>query len=103
MNDRSVQELIMLVKSCKNNLNKKYNNEFDETVEEACNKFCKKHNINITHGSAYKELRHKSYYYKDKCINSIIYDFTDLYNLYAQKIITGSDVVDKMLKIGGNK
>lgn len=103
MKDKEIRQLIMIVRSCKNNLNSKYNGEFDKQVSEVCNKFCRDHNINITHGSAYKELRHKSYYYINKCIDSIIYEFTDLYDLYKNNIVSSKDIVDKMLKIGGNR
>lgn len=103
MNKRNIQELIMLVRSCKNNLDKRYKGKFDKDVDNVCMSFCKKHNITITHGNAYKELRHKSYYYINKNIDALIYDFVDLYDLYKCKIITGSDVVNRMLKIKERK
>lgn len=98
MSNDNILELMFIVKSCSNNLNPKWNHQFDEIVEKRCTDFCNKHSINITHGSAYKELQHKSYYYKDKCIKSIIDGNGDLYELYKNKIVTNKMIVDKLIK-----
>lgn len=65
---------------------------------DRCEKFCKKHNINITHGSAYKELKHKSYYYKDKYVKNLLNNKTDLYNLYTSRVISGNEIMDRILR-----
>ena len=98
MDKRNIIELIYLVRSCKNNLDKRHNHKFDERVNEICLKYCEKHNINITHGSAYNELRHKCYYYINKNIKSIIDNGIDIYELYKNKVIEPKTIVDKLLK-----
>ena len=98
MNNREILELVCLVKSCKNNLSKKYNGEYEEKVDEVCEKFCKKHNINITHGTAYKELRHKTYYYINKNIQSIADYGEDKYKLYKNGAISATAIVDYLLE-----
>ena len=102
MTNDNIQELIMIVKSIQLN-NFKTNNTYStqDFVIKRCEDFCDKYNINITHGSAYKELRHKSYYYIDKCINSIINNAVDLYGLRENHIITDKEIVDKLLKVKG--
>lgn len=72
METKDIRYLISICNSCELNLNKRWNHKFDKDVSEICNKFCREHNINITHGSAYNELRHKRSYYKNKCVDSII-------------------------------
>ena len=98
METKDIIELFYLVISCTNNMNKKYNHRFDKQVENACLSFCNKHNINITHGSAYKELRHKTYYYRNKNIKSIINNGIDLYKLRKNKLISDTEIVDLLLK-----
>lgn len=100
MTDRNIQELIALAISCANNKDKKYNHKFDKDIEETCQKFCEKHKLNITHGSAYKEVRHKYYYYIDKYINNLIKNRTDLYRLRKMKLITDKEILNKLLREG---
>lgn len=99
MEDKDIVELMYLVESCKNNLSPKFNHMFDDIVEDKCTGYCKSHNIKIVHGSAFKELRHKSYYYKDKNIESIINKGVDLYGLMKHHITTDKDIVDKLFKM----
>ena len=99
MKDKNIIEMFYLVQSCKNNLNPKWNHKFDKSVEESCKKFCKLNKINVTHGSAYKELRHKTYYYINKNIESIINTGVDLYSLRKHKLVTDEQIVDKLIKI----
>lgn len=101
MNNDDILELMYLVISCENNLDSKWNHQFDEVIEMKCDNFCKKHNIKISHGTAFKELRHKTYYYKNKCIGSIIKDGIDLYELRQHKIVTDKEIVEKLLRSGG--
>lgn len=100
MNNKVIQELMCIVKSVE--LNKKYYKgyEFSEKVVKRCEDFCKLHNINITHGSAYRELKHKSYYYKDKYVINLLDKGTDLYELRKTGAITDKEIVDKLLKEG---
>lgn len=98
MSNNDIVEMFYLVISCKNNLDPRWNHKFDEVVEEKCNQFCERYKINITHGSAYKELRHKTYYYINKNIKSIIEDGNDLYGLREHKIIKDTDIVNKLIK-----
>lgn len=97
MQSKDIRYLISICNSCKLNLDKRWNHKFDKDVSEVCNKFCREHNINITHGSAYNELRHKMYYFKNKCIQSIIKDGIDLYDLYKYKLISDKEIVQKLL------
>lgn len=62
--------------------------------------FCKYHNINVTHGSPYKELRHKYYYYLDKYIKNLLDNKTDLYKLRENHVITDKEIVDRILRKG---
>ena len=101
MTDENIQELISIVNSVE--LSKKtYNNNYEtlDFVVERCEKFCSEHNINITHGSAYKELKHKSYYYKDKYVNNLLYNRSDLYNLYTNHIMSGNEIVERIFRKG---
>lgn len=98
MNNKDIQEMYFIVNSCKNNLHKKYNHQFDEQVNTKCEDFCKKHNINITHGSAFKELRHKLYYYIDKNIDGIIKGKGDIYGLYENGIILDKQIVERFIR-----
>lgn len=100
MTDKNIQELIMIVKSIQLN-DSKTNNSYSKEgfVIRRCLNFCTEHDINITHGSAYKELRHKSYYYINKCIDSIIEKGVDLYNLRTEHIISDKEIVDRLLNI----
>ena len=41
------------------------------------------------------------YYYKNKCIGSIIKDGIDLYELRQHKIVTDKEIVEKLLRSGG--
>ena len=93
MQDKDIQELIMIVTSVelnKNKYDKAY--EFKPEVIIRCKDFCKYHNINVTHGSPYKELRHKYYYYLD--------NKTDLYKLRENHVITDKEIVDRILRKG---
>ncbi len=94
-----IHELIMIVKSVENN-KKLYNKNYisDISVITRCENFCKKFNINITHGSAYNELRHKYYYYIDKYIKNLLENRTDLYNLRANHIISDKEIIDRLLR-----
>ena len=99
MTDENIQELISIVNSIE--LSKKtYNNNYEtlDFVVERCEKFCSEHNINITHGSAYKELKHKSYYYKDKYVNNLLDNRSDLYNLYTNNILSGNEIVERIFR-----
>lgn len=99
MTDENIQELISIVNSVE--LSKKtYNNNYEtlDFVVQRCEKFCKDNNINITHGSAYKELKHKSYYYKDKYINNLLLNKSDLYNLYTNNILSGNEIVERIFR-----
>lgn len=98
MKDIDIRFLFSICNSCELNLDRRWNHKFDKDVSEICNKFCREHKINITHGSAYRELRHKMSYYKNKCINSIIDDGVDLYGLYKNHFIKDRDIVDKLFK-----
>ena len=100
MTDDNIQELIMIVKSIQLN-DSKTNNTYStqDFVIKRCEDFCSKYNINITHGSAYKELRHKSYYYIDKCLKNIINEQKDLYGLRENHIISDKEIVDKLLGV----
>lgn len=101
MTDENIQELISIVNSVE--LSKKtYNNNYEtlDFVVQRCEKFCKDNNINITHGSAYKELKHKSYYYKDKYINNLLDNRGDLYNLYTNNILSGNEIVERIFRKG---
>ena len=98
MNNTDIMELICIVRSCSNNYKKFINNaEIVKACDKRCFDFCSKHNIKITHGSAFKELRHKSYYYINKNIKSIALKGNDLYQLYENKIISSNEVVDYLL------
>lgn len=99
MTDENIQELISIINSIE--LSKKnYNNSYEtlDFVVARCENFCKQHNINITHGSAYKELKHKSYYYKDKYINNLLANKSDLYNLYTNNILSGNEIVERIFR-----
>ena len=101
MTDENIQELISIVNSIE--LGKKNYNSCYETLDfvvERCEKFCSEHNINITHGSAYKELKHKSYYYKDKYVNNLLDNRSDLYNLYTNHIMSGNEIVERIFRKG---
>mgnify|MGYP001052948657 CR=1 FL=1 len=97
MNNKDIQELIMLAESCRNNMKRKYKGIYDKPVEDKCQKFCKKHNINITHGSAYREVCHKYYYYINKYIVNVIANREDLYDLYKDHILSSKYIIDKIL------
>lgn len=99
MTDENIQELISIVNSIE--LSKKScNSDYEKLdfVVDRCELFCKQHNINITHGSAYKELKHKSYYYKDKYINNLLANKSDLYNLYTNNILSGNEIVERIFR-----
>lgn len=98
MKDKNIQELICIVNSIEKSKKNYKNYETLDFVVDRCEKFCKKHNINITHGSAYKELKHKSYYYKDKYVNNLLENKSDLYNLYTDHIISGNEIMDRILR-----
>lgn len=98
MDENDVIEMYYLVESCKNNMNPRWNHQFDEEIDVKCKDFCEKHNINVTHGSPFKELRHKTYYYINKNIKSIIEDGVDLYGLRSKSIIKDKDIVEKLIK-----
>lgn len=101
MQDKDIQELIMIVTSVelnKNKYDKAY--EFKPGVIIRCKDFCKYHNINVTHGSPYKELRHKYYYYLDKYIKNLLDNKTDLYKLRENHVITDKEIVDRILRKG---
>ena len=101
MENKDIREMYFIVESCKNNLSKKWNHQWDNDVENKCKDFCSKHKINITHGSAFKELRHKLYYYISKNIDNIIKGNGDIYHLYEYGIITDKQIVNKLLAKGG--
>lgn len=99
MKDKDIQELFAIVKSIeasKNNCKQKKNYEKLDFVVKRCEDFCREKSINITHGSAYRELKHKYYYYWDKYIAGIK-DEKDLYGLYENKIISSKDVLERIL------
>lgn len=98
MKDEEIQELVALAKSCFNNRNKKYNHQFDELIEFKCQNFCIKYEFNITHGSAYNEVRHKYHYYIDKYIKNLLENRTDLYKLRECCLLTDKEIVKKILK-----
>lgn len=98
MKDEAIQELVALAKSCFNNKAKKYNHQFDELIEFKCQNFCIKYEFNITHGSAYNEVRHKYHYYIDKYIKNLIENRTDLYGLRKCCLLTDKEIVKKILK-----
>ena len=105
MTDENIQELITIVKSCrltfkKNTFNRKYidSYNYDEVINKRCEDFCNLHNINITHGSAYKELSHKMYYYLDKYVQSFLTSRIDLYKLRTNHILSDTEIVDLVLK-----
>lgn len=98
MKDKNIQELICIVNSIEKSKKNYENYETLDFVVDRCEKFCKKHNINITHGSAYKELKHKSYYYKDKYVKNLLNNKTDLYNLYTSRVISGNEIMDRILR-----
>lgn len=98
MKDKNIQELICIVNSIEKSKRNYKNYETLDFVVDRCEKFCKKHNINITHGSAYKELKHKSYYYKDKYVKNLLNNKTDLYNLYTSRVISGNEIMDRILR-----
>lgn len=98
MKDKNIQELICIVNSIEKSKKNYKNYETLDFVVDRCEKFCKKHNINITHGSTYKELKHKSYYYKDKYIKNLLNNKTDLYNLYTSRVISGNEIMDRILR-----
>lgn len=98
MKDKNIQELICIVNSIEKSKKNYKNYETLDFVVDRCEKFCKKHNINITHGSAYKELKHKSYYYKDKYVNNLLENKSDLYNLYTDHIISGNEIMGRILR-----
>lgn len=100
MKDKNIQELICIVNSIEKSKKNYKNYETLDFVVDRCEKFCKKHNINITHGSAYKELKHKSYYYKDKYVKNLLNNKTDLYNLYTSRVISGNEIMDRILRKG---
>lgn len=100
MTEDNIKELIMIVKSIQlNDLKSNNTYSIQDFVIKRCENFCKEHNINITHGSAYKELRHKSYYYIDKCLKSIINEQKDLYGLRETHIISDKEIVDRLLGV----
>lgn len=96
LEEKDIPRLIMFVKSCANNLQSKYKGQYDEMINQKCEDFCKEYNIKITHGSAYKELRHKSYYYLDKYFNTVLSEHKDLYQLRSLHIVSDKDIVDKL-------
>lgn len=98
MKDKNIQELICIVNSIEKSKKNYKNYETLDFVVDRCEKFCKKYNINITHGSAYKELKHKSYYYKDKYVKNLLNNKTDLYNLYTSRVISGNEIMDRILR-----
>ena len=105
MTDEQVQELVALAVSCANNKDKKYNKEFDELIEFKCQNLCIKNEFNITHGSAYNEIRHKYHYYIDKYIKNLIENRTDLYGLRYHCLISDKEIVRRLIKekYNGNK
>lgn len=104
MNNTDILELVFIVRSCSNNYK---NFKDDDSIIKACDKrcadFCSKHNINIVHGSAFKELRHKSYYYINKNIKSIVDNGNDIYQLYENKAISDKQIVSYLLNKSNNK
>lgn len=98
LTDKEIVEMCYIVKSCTNMVDRRYQGKYDKDISEKCNKWCREHNINITHGSAYKELRHKSYYYVDKNIKDIIDKGADTYTLYENHYISDKQIVSKLLK-----
>ena len=103
MGSNHIVRMFYLVRSCQNNLDTRWNHKFDEQVENACLEFCNDYKINITHGSAFKELRHKTYYYKNRCITSIIDDGVDLYSLHENKLVSDSEIVTKLIQNRGTR
>lgn len=102
LSDKEIVEMCYIVISCTNMLDKRYKHKYDKDVSDECNKWCREHSINITHGSAYKELRHKTYYYINKNIQSIIKCGFDKYGLYKNKVVSDKQIVHKLLNKEGN-
>lgn len=100
MNDKVIQELICIVQSVELSKRRWKNYEFTPNVITRCKDFCTEYDINITHGSAYRELKHKSYYYKDKYIANLLNNKTDLYGLRKANVISDKEIVDRILKKG---
>ena len=98
MKDKELYELMMLAKSAKNNMQRKYKGCFNEQVESRCQQFCKDHNINVTHGSAYKEVCHKFYYYQDKYVDNLVKTRNDLYSFRKNHILSDKEILDKLIK-----
>lgn len=98
MTNKELYELVMLAKSARNNMQRKYKGQFNDQVEIRCKEFCNEHNINITHGSAYKEVCHKFYYYVDKYVDNLNKTRTDLYNFRKNHILTDKEILDKLIK-----
>lgn len=99
MTSKNIREMYFIIDSSRKCLDKKYMHSLDDYVDKRCSDFCKEHNINITHGNAYKELVHKFNYYKIKCINSILNNGIDLYELRQFKIVKDKDIVDRYIKM----
>ena len=98
MTDEQIQELVATAISCANNKNKKYNHYFDDSIENKCKELCLKYKFNITHGSAYNEVRHKYHYYIDKYIKNLLENRTDLYGLRKCCLLTDKEIIKKILK-----
>lgn len=92
MTKQDIRELMSILKNIQENDVK------PKDVEKRCSYFCKKHKINITHGSAFKELRHKSYYYKNKYVQNLLTNHTDLYGLRRYNLISDKEIVDRIFK-----
>lgn len=99
LTNKQVKELLSFVRSVEHN-KKTYtkDHELEEYVATRSKELCEEYGFNITHGSAYKELRHKSYYYKDKYFKTIINEHIDLYGLREAHIITDKEIVNKLLE-----
>lgn len=98
MTDENIQELVAIINSIK--LSEKLHKGFHKSTQAAvrCLNFCNQHNIKVTHGSPYKELRHKYYYYTKKCYDSIIDKGIDLYNLRSSGLVSDKDIVNYLLE-----
>ena len=53
LTDKEIVEMCYIVKSCTNMMDRRYQGKYDKDISEKCNKWCREHNINITHGSRY--------------------------------------------------
>lgn len=95
MKDRDIQELFATLKSCENNRKLGLS---QGPLEARCQELCNKNNWNISHGTAFKEVRHKYYYYRTKYIEGVLKNREDKWSLYKNHYITSKEIVDSIFK-----